>query len=105
MPKPFLIPVVTLNRGCCRVKDVSSVCPSGDNYQIEESDNPVYTKYLTRCEGSLCNSDEGNVGTSSNGNGCGTVVVSGKAGSGAGELNAAGLAATLVISAFTIMRY
>ena len=81
------------------------MCPSGDNYQIEESDNPVYTKYLTRCEGSLCNSDEGNVGTSSNGNGCGTVVVSGKAGSGAGDLKATGLSATLIVSAIAMIRY
>ena len=40
----------------------SPVCPTGGDYQVTEYHNPEYTIYLTRCEGDLCNVDDGKSG-------------------------------------------
>ena len=38
-----LISVVQVNRGCCDVKEGSSVCPPGSDQQTQENDIPPFT--------------------------------------------------------------
>eukprot|EP00095_Tigriopus_kingsejongensis_P003218 maker-scaffold699_size109694-snap-gene-0.21 protein:Tk03218 transcript:maker-scaffold699_size109694-snap-gene-0.21-mRNA-1 annotation:"PREDICTED: uncharacterized protein LOC103312404" len=67
---------LTFNRGCCRVKTASPVCPPGDDFQIIENTNPPFKKFLTRCKDSNCNDDTGDEG-GSNSDGGGSIVVPG----------------------------
>ncbi|TRY68360.1 hypothetical protein TCAL_04128 [Tigriopus californicus] len=78
---------LTFNRGCCKVKDGSPVCPPGDDFQIITNNNPPYTKYLTRCTEDVCNTDAGNEG-GSNSDGGGSLVVPGNKPSSASKASA-----------------
>ena len=48
---------VTVNRGCCEVKDDSLICPLGPDFQIDQTVD--WTRYMSRCETDLCNDSEG----------------------------------------------
>ena len=52
-----LISGVTVDRSCCHPTELNSICPIGDDFQVVTTD--VYTKYLTRCQGDLCNDGPG----------------------------------------------
>ena len=48
---------VSVDRGCCEVKDGSPICPPGPDFQIDETVD--YTRYMSRCARDLCNDSEG----------------------------------------------
>ena len=51
---------VTVDRGCCEVKDNSPICPLGPDFQIDET--AEWTRFMSRCETDLCNDSEGDAG-------------------------------------------
>ena len=77
-----MISGVTVARGCCKVEAGSPVCPTGGDYQVTEYHNPEYTIYLTRCEGDLCNSDDGKSGGIDTAGVHGNLIVDGVPGGG-----------------------
>jgi hypothetical protein len=88
-----------LNRNCCEVKVGSNVCPEGLDFQINTSDNPVYTEYKTSCSGDLCNTSEGNTGpVGGDGDGGGSIILPGKNSAGIQAASLALVAAALVVA-------
>ena len=70
---------ITFNRGCCKIKEGSPVCPPGEDNQYISNDN--WSRHVIRCADNLCNNGKGDDtdnGGGSGGGGTGSITVNGR---------------------------
>ena len=69
---------IIFNRGCCKIKDGSPVCPPGPDDQYIVTDS--WTNHVIRCTENLCNNGQGD-GTDNSADGAnkgGAIIVNGR---------------------------
>ena len=86
---------VTVNRGCCEVKDNSLICPLGPDFQIDQTVD--WTRYMSRCETDLCNDSEGDAGEGGGDSGGCCIVLPGDSSSSTRGFPS-GLGVTLIMA-------
>lgn len=96
---------ITLNRSCCRVEIDSTICPPGDDYQVQETEN--FVKYFTRCNTELCNTstgDENNDDADPDGGGSSSAIIIVPGGSGVARHIPSALSSVFGFLAILILR-